>query len=300
MSKPKLLDLYCCQGGAAKGYSDAGFDVVGVDINKQPLYPYDFIQSDCVALLWRLIRGESTQSIQGNWFSLSDFAAIHSSPPCQVHSCLAHLATPGKHVDLIPETREALIASGLPYIIENVPGAPLINPTILCGSMFGLGTQCGAQLRRHRLFETSWFIMHSLQCAHQGSSIGVFGDHALDSSKERERYRPRTISITGSTPQRQVGRVITVSGSGSPVGAHGPNSGAIISIHGGKARDRRRIITVTGHGMQGESGGVLETFPVQAARDAMGCQWMTMKGLSQAIPPAYTQWIGERLMEHIG
>ena len=157
----RLLDLYCKAGGASKGYADAGFEVVGIDIKKQKRYPYEFIQADCLEILQDLDY-------------LRTFDVIAASPPCQTHSRTKHLrdaqgGTTTK-VDLIPQTRAALIESGVPYVIENVPGAPLIKPVQFCGSSFGL------KVRRHRLFESSIEITGSV-CKHkeQGKPIGVYG-----------------------------------------------------------------------------------------------------------------------------
>ncbi|HEV7679997.1 MAG TPA: DNA cytosine methyltransferase [Candidatus Dormibacteraeota bacterium] len=135
--RPLLLDLFCGAGGAARGYSDAGFEVLGVDLDDQPHYPFAFLKADALAFL------------QG--FNPADFAAIHASPPCQRYS-VASAAWPEKrerHPDLVPSVREALAATRLPYVIENVPGAPLVEPIVLCGAMFGLS------IYRHRLFESS-------------------------------------------------------------------------------------------------------------------------------------------------
>ena len=157
----RLLDLYCKAGGASKGYRLAGFDVVGVDIKKQKRYPYEFIQADCLELM-------------KDMDFLKSFDVITASPPCQTHSITQHLRNAqGKStdkVDLIPQTREALIASGKPYVIENVPGAPLINPIQMCGSYFGL------KVRRHRRFESNLPIVGS-PCDHknQGKPVGVYG-----------------------------------------------------------------------------------------------------------------------------
>lgn len=157
----RLLDLYCKAGGASKGYADAGFEVVGIDIKKQKRYPFEFIQADCLEILKDLDY-------------LRTFDVIAASPPCQTHSRTKHLrdaqgGTTTK-VDLIPQTREALIASGKPYVIENVPGAPLIKPVQFCGSSFGL------KVRRHRLFESNLELTGSV-CKHkeQGKPIGVYG-----------------------------------------------------------------------------------------------------------------------------
>jgi len=157
----KLLDLYCKAGGASKGYQLAGFEVVGVDIKKQKRYPYEFIQADCLELM---------KDIE----FLKSFDVIAASPPCQTHSITQHLRNAqGKStdkVDLIPQTREALIASGKPYVIENVPGSPLIKSIQMCGSYFGL------KVRRHRRFESNLPLVGS-PCKHkeQGKPIGVYG-----------------------------------------------------------------------------------------------------------------------------
>jgi DNA (cytosine-5)-methyltransferase 1 len=142
--RPRLLDLFCCAGGAAMGYHRAGFDVVGVDINPQPNYPFEFHQGDALT------------------FPLDGFVeAVHASPPCQ--SFTAYKRRGGGvgdgYENLIPRTREMLRASGLPYVIENVPGAPLENPIQLCGSSFGL------DVRRHRWFESNVPLM-APPCAH--------------------------------------------------------------------------------------------------------------------------------------
>lgn len=130
MSKPRLLDLFCGAGGAAVGYARSGFEVVGVDINPQPNYPFEFHQADAMT------------------YPLAGFNYIHASPPCQHYS--VGTTAPGardKHPDLLPATRTRLEQSGATYIIENVPGAPM-EPTItLCGEMFGL------RVIRHRHFE---------------------------------------------------------------------------------------------------------------------------------------------------
>ena len=137
MSRPRLLDLYCCAGGAAKGYHDAGFEVVGVDINPQPRYPFEFHQADALEFL----------AAHGH-----EFDAIHASPPCQAYTNAQRIQK-NDHPELIAPTREALVASGKPWVIENVPGAPLLEPVELCGAMFDLRTY------RHRLFESSFPIL---------------------------------------------------------------------------------------------------------------------------------------------
>lgn len=132
MARPKLLDLFCGAGGAAAGYHRAGFDVVGVDIRPQPRYPFEFHQADAMTC------------------PLDGFDAIHASPPCQHYANVtAWRGAPGDHPDLIGPTRQRLIDSGLPWVIENVPEAPIRRDLLLCGSQFGL------KVRRHRAFETS-------------------------------------------------------------------------------------------------------------------------------------------------
>lgn len=133
----RLLDLFCCAGGAAMGYSQAGFEIVGVDIRPQPRYPFPFIQHDALTLDQRFIRS---------------FDAIHASPPCQRFSDLAKRnGNADDWPDLIAPTRRLLVQSGKPYVIENVEGAPLIDPEMLCGTMFS-----GLRVIRHRLFETNF------------------------------------------------------------------------------------------------------------------------------------------------
>lgn len=142
----KALDLFCGAGGASRGLADAGFFVNGVDLSPQPNYPFDFVRCDALT---------QVPVEEMRWFDL-----IWASPPCQAFT--AYKRRP-EHVrprpNLIPAVREKLRDSGVPYIIENVPGAPLINPVMLCGSMFGL------DVRRHRIFETS-FPVEQPPCRH--------------------------------------------------------------------------------------------------------------------------------------
>jgi DNA (cytosine-5)-methyltransferase 1 len=137
MAKPRLLDLFCGGGGAAMGYARAGFEVVGVDIKPQPNYPFKFILADAIEFL------------QCDLDLYAPFEVIHASPPCQHYSQATRAnGTSENWPDLLPQVREALQDTGLPYIIENVPGAPMRADVKLCGCMFELG------VRRLRLFET--------------------------------------------------------------------------------------------------------------------------------------------------
>lgn len=161
MIRPKALDLCCCAGGAAMGLWRAGFDVVGVDIEPQPRYPFMFIQADALEVRFR------------------GFDFIWASPPCQKHTAMKHApgAKGDANPDLIAPLRERLKAAGVPWVMENVVGAPLMEPMTLCGSMFGLGAQ-GCQLQRHREFESS-FPIPTLECRHdERPVIGVYGGHA--------------------------------------------------------------------------------------------------------------------------
>jgi DNA (cytosine-5)-methyltransferase 1 len=211
----KLLDLFCGAGGAGMGYHKAGFDVTGVDIKPMPRYPFTFIQAD--ALEYVAEHGH-------------EYDVIHASPPCQMFTALRTTWNAKPHVDLLTPTREALVHLGVPWIIENVPGAPTRHHIVLCGTMFGLGVR-DAELRRHRWFESSPpFPVLAPPCAHgqRPITIGVYGQHG---------------------------------------------------------RDRRRSV---------------ETFfSVADGRDAMGIDWMTGDELSQAIPPAYTEFIGSLIFGQI-
>lgn len=228
--RPRLLDLFCGAGGAAMGYHRAGFDVVGVDISPQPRYPFEFHQADVMSVLDSLVTG-------GEWrHTLPTFAAIHASPPCQRYSSMTRVVgNPADHPDLVDAVRDRITALGVPYVIENVEGAPLRQPLTLCGSMFGLGAVCRdggyRQLRRHRLFEMSQFAL-APQCRHDGEPVGVYG-----------------------------------SGGGQQKTARSGNG--------------------TNRGYMG----------IKSERcEAMGIDWMNNAELSQAIPPAYTEFLGRLLL----
>jgi len=208
------------------GYSRAGFtEIVGIDIKPQPRYPFTFVQAD-------VLRPP---------FDLSYFDAIHASPPCQPYSVLAHLSS-AEHRQLVPDVRALLVKTGKPYVIENVPGAPLVNPFRLCGSVFHLETSTKQQLRRHRIFESNVGIHLVPPCNHVGTTIGIFGDKARDTGAEKRHY----------------------------------------------SRDKNE---------RGQPNGI--KISLAEAQRAMGIDWMGFKGLSQAIPPAYTEWIGKQLLQYI-
>jgi DNA (cytosine-5)-methyltransferase 1 len=132
-----LLDLFSGAGGAAMGYNLAGFEVIGVDVTPQPHFPFQFMKGDALDVLVRC--------------DLRGIDVIHASPPCQHYSKMSN-CRPGlseDYPDLIGPVRELLQASGKPYIIENVEGSPLRNPTMLCGWAFG------RDIYRHRFFESN-------------------------------------------------------------------------------------------------------------------------------------------------
>lgn len=252
MSKPKLLDLYCGAGGAAVGYNRAGFEVVGVDINPQPNYPFEFIQSDVFNL------DESF---------LDEFDSIHASPPCQAYSkaCNIHRKAGKEYPDLIPSTRKILKDSERPYIIENVTRKTLIKPLMLCGTMFNL------RVLRHRLFEignTDAWIYPPCGCRHNGhiatndyvcvvDGATIWGNHRL-SSEEKQASK------------KQYNEYL-----------------------------KNRYFRVVGRG-----GGIHGSARFDDWCDAMGIDWMThyktitknRRDLTQAIPPAYTEWIGKLII----
>lgn len=226
MAKPYLLDLYCGAGGAARGYADAGFEVVGVDINPQPRYPYEFHQYDALTLL---------RAQRNGWEGWPHhFDAVHASPPCHDHSTLSSITGADGSGALLATTRELLARLGRPYVIENVMGAPMREALVLCGSELGLSTHYNGRriwLRRHRQFESNILLMGAGGCNCYGRHIiGVYG--------------------------------------------HGDGGG----------RGRRK-------GWKG-------TFALR--KDVMGIDWMNRDELAQAIPPAYTRFIGEQLIERIG
>lgn len=228
MNRPLLLDLFCGAGGAAMGYSRAGFDVIGVDIKDQLRYPFRFMQADAMMLLGELIADRPPALYIDDQIFPVD--AIHASPPCQAYSSMRNnWNARGDHPDLLPPTRALLAMADVPWVIENMPGAPMAPLFLMCGSAFGLGIP-GYQLRRHRWFEVSatWFL--SPPCQHRGPVIGIYGDHG---------------------------------------------------------RDRRR------------KEGYGRYFTLDERKQAMGIDWMARDELDQAIPPAYTEYIGRQLIEHL-
>jgi DNA (cytosine-5)-methyltransferase 1 len=189
LRRPVLVDLFCKAGGCSEGYRRAGFDVIGVDIEPQPRYPFRFVLADALRapIDWRKVD------------------AVHASPPCQAFSAMRVMKNArADHADLLTPMREFLKASGKPYVIENVPGAPMRRDVVLCGSMFGLGTADGeGQLRRHRWFELNWKLSSLVPpCQHdRRKPIEVYG-HG-DSGRAYRRYRAVTVvSKQGGSSRR--------------------------------------------------------------------------------------------------
>ena len=205
----RLLDLFCGAGGAAMGYHRAGFDVVGVDIAPQPHYPFEFIQVDAMT------------------FPLDGFNAIHASPPCKFATRLRGIHNKS-HLDLLTPMRARLRQiARVPWVIENVPGAPMRSYIELCGTMFGL------KVYRHRWFESSELLLSPGQCSHPFSLLPGY-----------------------------------------------------VCVAGNKAKGHQR----------GNIGNRFDRIEPAEAKQAMGCDWMTLAECSQAVPPAYTEWVGRQLV----
>ncbi len=232
--KPLLLDLFSGAGGCARGYADAGFEVIGCDIAAQKHYPYEFHQDDASHVLDTLLAGEMWHGYQ-----LRDFAVIHASPPCQEYSSTRHLRNATakygvKHAPmLIEQVRARLVATGLLWVIENVAFSPLPDALVLCGSMFDL------PIRRHRWFASNLMLFAPGPCQHTDSCINAVGGKVRGYG-----------SLASQTTYRDA-------------------KGAI--------RKRESYLSL------------------DAGRRAMDIDWMTLDELSQAIPPPYTEWIGNQL-----
>ena len=191
----KILDLYCCEGGAARGYQQAGWEVTGVDMEKRFSKRY---AGD------RFIHASALEVLADTAF-LKQFDAVHASPPCQAYSITKH-GHDVKHPMLIEPTRELLQASGLPYVIENVVGAPLENPTMLCWSMFyeagSVIDDDGTPLRmeRHRLFETNWDLTAPRE-EHHDKAIQVAGAYG---GARRDKWEAKHIRKGGYVPTKHI------------------------------------------------------------------------------------------------
>lgn len=225
---PRLLDLYCGEGGAAQGYARAGFEVVGVDTFEgfsQSRYPFQSHRADALEYL----------AAHGH-----EFDVVHASPPCQHASAGTRGLDRSDYPRLIEPSRALLQSLGCTYVIENVRGADLIDPIELCGCMFDLTSRDDdgeeLHLRRARRFEASVPLGHPRAHDHQG-----------------QRW------VAGS--------------------------------YGGARRDKHIARQV-------RHGGYVPAKPVQQA--LLGIDWMSERGMHQSVPPAYTEWIGRRLIAHLG
>jgi DNA (cytosine-5)-methyltransferase 1 len=243
MSRPKLLDLFSCAGGAGMGYNRAGFDVYGVDINPQPNYPFWFHQGDALKVTEELLLGRAVTFTRPEtryaperrrYLGLSDLTLGHGSPPCQSYSDLAHRnGNADKWPRLIAPTRRLFQRMGIPYVIENVSGAEvdMLDPVTLCGTMFP-----GLRVLRHRLFETNWDL-----------TVPPHGKHPLVFTHDKRK------------------------------------------AHYGQLDQDVSFVQVTGGG----------NCSIANARDAMGVDWMTKAELNEALPPAYTEYIGRQMLARL-
>lgn len=210
----RVLDLFCGQGGASRGYAEAGYTVVGVDNDPESLsrYPYSAYLGDWITGL-------------EYWLNRVSIDLIHASPPCQAYSKTARLHPKIRYPDLIPPVRGILMETEIPWVIENVPEAPLLEPVYLCGSMFGLHGYWKDQyvgLDRERGFEATFPLVAPLDCS----------------------------------------------------------------------CDDVRTVPVFGHGCPGNRPWFRGPGFADLTREAMGIDWMTRDGLTEAIPPRYAEYVG--------
>jgi DNA (cytosine-5)-methyltransferase 1 len=194
--KPVLLDLFCGAGGCTKGYQEAGFYVVGVDLKPQPNYCGDtFIRVDALEMAEALAKDRAL--FCGPGLTVLQPDAIHASPPCQAYSPL-NAYNDKSYPDLVDSVRELLIAVGLPYVIENVPQAPLREPTILCGGMFG------RRVYRHRGFETSFPLLapghppHTARCVRNGYLPDQDQFMSIHGGKHSKAWQAKAAEVMGT------------------------------------------------------------------------------------------------------
>ena len=314
----RLLDLFCGAGGAAMGYSRADFDqIVGVDIKPQPRYPFEFVQADALEYL----------AEHGY-----DYDAIHASPPCQGYSIMHNLPwLRGRDYPLLLlPTLEMLEGLGKPYVVENVMGARHGSKTLrkrgledhglkagwLCGTMFGL------PFYRHRLFATNWLWLapghpkHKLNL-HPRSERYVYGGtvRGLPGGAAGLDVRPRENPVNSAWRQYHDGALNIRPGYekvpfsyptivGERLRANGrPKEVAYRESagrdSGGLTQPANSLARWQGNGAQGNGVGLGHAKGWRLAAEAMGIDWMKRDELTQAIPPAYTEFIGTRLLEVI-
>lgn len=227
MTRPLALDLFCKAGGASMGLYRAGFDVIGVDIEKQPRYPFRFVQADALRPP----------------FDLAQFDFIWASPVCHRYTRIwrGQEHKREQYPDFIPATRAMLLANGGPFCMENVEGAPLRPDVVLSGAQFDL------DIVRNRVFEIEGFAVPFSLVPQQARKVSdgglacVAGNGANNAWNVRKQRGPYT--KWGDLPE-------------------------IL-----KARLRARNCAA-------------------GWREAMQISWMTRDELAQAVPPAYSEFIG--------
>lgn len=214
----RMLDVCCCEGGATVGYQRAGFRVYGIDLfidYTRKRYPAPAYTGDAVMALRILLAGKRLPFIDADntveWLTLRDFSAIHASPPCQKHSIATSAIDRDSYPDLIGPIRDLCQETGLPYIIENVVGAPLLNPVLLCGCMFNLTApdDDGLPLRmeRPRLFESNRTLTAPRPCYHDPTVwvAGSYGGARKQGTTPAERrHNAKHVRKGGYVPSIQV------------------------------------------------------------------------------------------------
>ena len=294
----RLLDLYCGAGGAAMGYHRAGFDeIVGVDIAAQSRYPFQFVQADALEYL----------AEHGH-----DYDAIHASPPCQGYSIMHNLPwLRGREYPLlILPTIEMLEALGKPYVVENVMGARHGSKTLqkrgleahglkagwLCGTMFGL------PFYRHRLFATNWMWLAPGHPKHKSRRpVGITSDSRGRGITEQvvanpvnsawRQYHDGALNIRPGYEKVPFSYPTIATERLRPDGRRKDSKISLYSMS-----DSHSLAQWQGNGAQGNGVGIGHAKGWRLAAEAMGIDWMKRDELTQAIPPAYTEFIGRQML----
>lgn len=234
-----MVDLFSGAGGTAMGFWQAApFNIVGVDKQEQPHYPFTFRRDDAMELLSKRV------DVFKNWADV-----VNVAPPCQGYSITSSLHN-YEYPLLITPIRELLTAIDIPYVIENVEEArwDMKDPIMLCGSSFGL------RVRRHRLFESN-MPLKGLPCDHRW----------------QDEHRPYRIHVSAGRNKdgwRKSG-IQPVHGSGH----NHPSSNTPDEITSHRSLFYKSV--------------------------AMGIDWMSNEEINQAIPPAYTRYLGGQVYDYL-